>query len=205
MMNDSKNNSPLYRRIMRCKADTRREVIIYLSVALLIAALGILGFIWGIEIDGLVSAMGFALVFLATMGVLGFFSWRKLKMRIAINRKKAEFVSSLSEAELLSLEKQLEKAELQYKTFYILDEFFYVPKIKLLIRYSDMRGFVNVIHKTAFYTKVASVKDAMRIEVYDRDGLVYTAWVKQWRKYEKDCRYVAETINDKIKSYERNI
>lgn len=204
-MSGDRNESSLYRRIMRCKADTRREIVIYSSVFLLLIVLGILCFAGISQSESLASAMGFALFFLAVIGVLGFFSWRKLKMRININRKKAERVASLSEAELLSLEKQIEKAELQYKTFYMLDEFFYVPKIKLLIRYSDMRGFVNVIHKTAFYTKAASVKDAIRIEVYDKDGLVYPAWVKQWRKYEKDCRYVAETINDKIKSYERNI
>lgn len=204
-MSGDRNDSRLYRQLMRCKADTRREIAIYSAVFALFAVLGILCCFGVYQSESIASAIGFALFFLAVMGVFGFFSWRKLKVRIAVNRKKAERVSSLSEAELSSLETQIERAELQYKTFYMLDEFFYVPKIKLLIRYSDMRGFVNVIHKTAFYTREASVKDAMRIEVYDKDGLVYPAWVKQWRKYEKDCRYVAETINDKIKSYERNI
>lgn len=179
MMNDSKNNSPLYRRLMRCKADTRREVIIYLSIALLIAAFGAFGLFGISQSDGIVSAMGYALVFLATMGVLGFFSWRKLKMRIAINRKKAERAASLSEAELLSLEEQIERAELQYKTFYVLDDFLYVPKIKLLIPHSEIRGFVNVLHKTN------GMNDGMQIEITDTDGLVYEVWVKKWKEYYK--------------------
>lgn len=182
MTNDSKNNSPLYRRIMRCKADTRREIAIYSAVFALLAALGVLCFLGVSQSESLGSAMGFALFFLAIMGVLGFFSWRKLKMRIAINRKKAERAASLSEAELLSLEAQIERAELQYKTFYVLDDFLYVPKIKLIIPHSEIRGFVNVLHKTN------GMNDGMKIEITDTDGLVYETWVKKWKEYYKDMQ-----------------
>lgn len=179
-MNREKNDSPLYRQIMRCKADTRREVIIYLSVVLLLTALGLLCCFGVYHSEGLLSAAGLTLVLVACIGTYSFFSLRKMKKMIAVNRKKAERVSSLSDAELLSLEAQIERAEFLYKTYYILDDFLYVPKIKLLIPHSEVRGIRNILHKTD------GVNDGMQIEITDTDGLVYEAWVKKWRDYYKD-------------------
>lgn len=181
-MNDSKNDSPLYRRIMRCKADTRREVIIYLSVVLLLTALGLLCCFGVYHSEGLLSAAGLTLVLIVCIGIYSFFSLRKMKRIITVNRKKAELVSSLSDAELLSLEAQIERAEFQYRTFYVLDDFLYVPRIKLLIPHSKIRGIRNVLHKTD------GVDDGMQIEITDTDGLVYEAWVVKWRDYYKHCR-----------------
>ena len=178
-MSGDKSDSRLYRRIMRCKADTRREVIIYLSVVLLLTSLGLLCCFGVYHSEGLLSAAGLALVLMVCIGIYSFFSLRKMKRIITVNRKKAERVSSLSDAELLSLEARIERAEFQYKTFYVLDDFLYVPKIKLLIPHSEIRGFVNVLHKTN------GMNDGMQIEITDTDGLVYETWVKKWKEYYK--------------------
>lgn len=198
-MNCDRTDSRLYSQLMRCKADTKREIFIYLFVILLLLLLGILSVFGVYHNEGPESAIGLALAFIVGAGVYSFFSLRKLKDIIAVNKKRAERASSLGDAELSSLEAQIERADFQYNTFYVLDEFFYVPKIKLLIRYSEIAEFKNIIHSTN------GIKDSVMIAITDTCGLVYEVRVKQWKEYYKYCRTTAETIYDKIKSSERKI
>lgn len=198
-MNGEKSSRRLYRDLMGCKADTRREVVIYSFVFVLLAALSVTCVVGVCDSEGIVSALGLAAILVLSIGSYSFLSLRKLKKLIAANRKKEERANALTEMELSSLEAHIAEAELRYKTFYMLDDYLYVPKIRLLIRYSEISGFANVLHK------YNNVTDGMIMEITDTDGILYKAWVKQWKKYEKDCRFVAQEIYDKTEAAKRGL
>lgn len=184
-------NSELYRTIIRCKNDTRREITIHAVVYLVLAAVGILCFLGVRSTESLESAIGLALAFIIGIGVYAFFSIRKMKSTIALNRKREERLNALSEAQLSALDTEIESAQIRYKTFYLLDEYFYAPKYKLLIRYDEIREFKNIIHSTN------GIKDSVFIAITDTDGLMFEISVKQWKEYYKYCKSTADAVYNK--------
>ena len=184
-------NSELYRNIIRCKNDTRREIAIHAAVYLILAVLCVFGFLGVKSTEDLGSAIGFALAFAIGLGVYAFFSIRKMKGNIALNRKREERLNALSEAQLAALDTEIEGSQVQYKTFYLLEEYFYAPKYKLLIRYDEIREFKNVIHSTN------GIKDSIFIVITDTDGYLFEISVKQWKEYYKYCNSTAAAVHDK--------
>ncbi len=184
-------NSELYRNIIRCKNDTRREIAIHAAVCLILAVLCVFGFLGVKSTESLGSAIGFALAFAIGLGVYAFFSIRKMKGNIALNRKREERLNALSEAQLAALDTEIEGSQIQYKTFYLLEEYFYAPKYKLLIRYDEIREFKNVIHSTN------GIKDSIFIVITDTDGYLFEISVKQWKEYYKYCNSTAAAVHDK--------
>jgi len=181
----------LKKDILRCKSSTKREITINSLVCLVIVVMGLLCFFSVKENEGIESALYMLLVFIVGIGTYIFFSLRKMKESIALNKKKEERINNLSESEISELERQIENTEFQYKTFYMLDDFFYVPKYHFLIKYTEIKEFKNIIHSTN------GVEDSMIIAVTDTDGFFYKMYVKQWKEYQKYCNSVAETIYQK--------
>ena len=184
-------NSELYKNLIRCKNDTRREITIHAVVYLVLIVAGVLCFLGVHSTEGLESAIYFVLVFIIGIGVYAFFSIRKVRTTIALNRKREERLKALSEAQLAALDKEIENVQLQFKTFYLLENYFYVPKDKLLIRYDEIREFKNIIHSTN------GIKDSIIIAITDTDGLLFEINVKHWKEYYKYCNSTAEAVKDK--------
>lgn len=184
-------NSELYKNLIRCKNDTRREITIHAVVYLVLIVAGVLCFLGVHSTEGLESAIYLVLVFIIGIGVYAFFSIRKVRTTIALNRKREERLKALSEAQLAALDNEIENVQLQFKTFYLLENYFYVPKDKLLIRYDEIREFKNIIHSTN------GIKDSMIIAVTDTDGLLFEINVKHWKEYYKYCNSTAEAVKDK--------
>lgn len=183
--------SKLYRNIIRCKNDTRREIVIHAVIYFVLAVVGILCFLGVRSTESLESAIGFALAFIIGIGVYSFFSIRKIKNTIALNLKREERLNALDEAQLSALDMEIESTQIKYKTFYLLEDYFYVPKYKLLIRYDEIREFKNIIHSTN------GIKDSIFIVITDTDGLVFEISVKQWKEYYKYCNSTAEAVYNK--------
>ncbi len=183
--------SKLYRNIIRCKNDTRCEIVIHAVIYFLLAVVGILCFLGVRSTESLESAIGFALAFIIGIGVYSFFSIRKIKNTIALNLKREERLNALDEAQLSALDMEIESTQIKYKTFYLLEDYFYVPKYKLLIRYDEIREFKNIIHSTN------GIKDSIFIVITDTDGLVFEISVKQWKEYYKYCNSTAEAVYNK--------
>lgn len=181
-------NSELYRNIIRCRNDTKREIAIHAAVYLLLAVLCVFGFIGVKSNESLESAIGFALTFAVGLGVYAFFSIREMKSNIALNHRREERLNALSETQLAALDTETEGSQMQYKTFYLLDEYFYAPKYKLLIRYDEIREFKNIIHSTN------GIKDSIFIVITDTDGYVFEISVKQWKEYYKYCSSTAAAV-----------
>lgn len=78
---------------------------------------------------------------------------------------------------MLALESEIEGSEFRYKTFYLLDRYMYVPKAKLLIKYTDIREFKTIVHSTN------GVNDSMKAEITDNFGIKYTVNIKRWKDF----------------------
>ena len=79
--------------------------------------------------------------------------------------------------DMLALESEIEGSEFKYKTFYLLDRYMYVPKAKLLIKYTDIREFKTIVHSTN------GVNDSMKAEITDNFGIKYTVNIKRWKDF----------------------
>jgi len=53
----------------------------------------------------------------------------------------------------------------------------YVPKAKLLIKYTDIREFKTIVHSTN------GVNDSMKAEITDNFGIKYTVNIKRWKDF----------------------
>lgn len=126
--------------------------------------------LWGIPIALIAGALVIAIYakFIAIKRL------RRIKMRIDARRKKLE---GISEAQWQRLDGEVASAEFFFKTFYLLEDFLYIPKPRLLVRYDDIKSFRSVIHSTN------GINDAVYIDLTDSGGVPYRFYVRKWREY----------------------
>lgn len=135
------------------------------------------------------TGMGLAVTALVLIiGAIVFFSVRKTRR---MNAQKMKRLSALNYYDFTALEEQIAHTELMYKTFYLLDEYMYIPRAKLLIKYADIQNFQSIIHSTN------GIKDGVKVKITDCDGIVYEAVVRQWRQYFINVDEFVETLNEK--------
>lgn len=76
-----------------------------------------------------------------------------------------------------------------FKTFYFLNDYLYIPKAKLLIKYLDIQKFQPTIHSTN------GIQDSVWIDLTDVENNKYRFYVKKWKDY-LDYKYMFDDMLD---------
>lgn len=104
---------------------------------------------------------------------------KPLKTDKKVLERRQRILDSLDEHLLERLEEEVRTAEKYFKCFYVLDEFLFVPKAGLLLRYDEIKKFKTIYHSTN------SIPDGVFIEIFDSENIKYCFSVKKWRDYRK--------------------
>lgn len=110
-------------------------------------------------------------------GYPAFIGIRGFKRQVKQYRGNLARLEQFDAQDMLALESEIEGSEFKYKTFYLLDRYMYVPKAKLLIKYTDIREFKTIVHSTN------GVNDSMKAEITDNFGIKYTVNIKRWKDF----------------------
>lgn len=188
-MDDGIKNSRLYKKIKVSQAVPiifgAAAFVILLAIEIFWCAAGINENRYGEE--GTITIV-VVTVFVLIIGAAVYFP---VKRTMRMNAQKMKRLNSLSYYDYMVLEEQIEHTELLYKTFYLLEEYMYIPRAKLLIKYTDIEDFQSIIHSTN------GIKDGVRVKITDYDGIVYEAVVKKWRQYVNDIDEFVDMLNKK--------
>lgn len=141
--------------------------------------------LWGIPI----ALIAGTLVLIVFAKLFAIKRLRRIKRGIDARRRKFE---SISETEYQRLDDEVSSAEFFFKTFYLLEDYLYIPKPRLLIRYTDIKSFRSVIHSTN------GINDAVYIELTDREGNCFRFYVKKWREYLEFKDMFYDMLNEKL-------
>lgn len=115
----------------------------------------------------------------------------RIKRRIDARRRKLD---GISETQWQRLDDEVASAEFFFKTFYLLEDYLYIPKPRLIVRYTDIKAFRTVQHSTN------GINDAVYIDLTDREGNCFRFYVKKWREY-MDFRFMfLDKLQEKIDS-----
>ena len=176
-MNEVMSQSRLYRKLVPSKAKLAASAAVSTLMALIVGVGGGLSVMLVKEQQSAWDTLmlfGFLIIFL---GILLFIGIRGFKRQAKQYRGNLARLEQFDAQDMLALESEIEGSEFRYKTFYLLDRYMYVPKAKLLIRYSDIREFKTIVHSTN------GVNDSMKAEITDNFGIKYTANIKQWKDF----------------------
>ena len=147
---------------------------------LFIIAVGVLGLVGCIAMiaDDEIAGTVLVLAVLILLEVLMFLSWRKhARNTKEANARKAKRLDALTKFDLERLEDEISNGELRFKTFYLLNDYLYIPSQGLLIGYEDIGGWKTVRHSTN------GVPDGAWVELTEPDGFLHKITVRQWRRY----------------------
>ncbi len=176
----------------KCRNSMKIETAIHIVVSAVIVVIGILCVFGVYHNESLESAIGFALTFIVGIGVYVFFSIKSLKKKIRTNAAKLRYINDYASEKT---EQEIENSEIMYGTFYLLEDYFYAPKSRLIIKYEDIDEFKNIIHSTN------GIKDSVIIAITDKNDIMYEISVKKWKDYYKHCNSVSGIIYEKQKNF----
>lgn len=131
-----------------------------------------------------IGAAAAVLAIIAALNVGVFWIERKSvnKKKKAAEKRRA-LLERLSDRDFMILEDQLRASECFFKTFYLLEDFLYAPRARLLVEYRDIKDIKTVVHSTN------GINDAVYVDVTDGDGAEVRVTVSKWRDF-LDFRYM---------------
>lgn len=185
------NESPIYKRLSGGQKHPVNKIVGYVII--------------GFFIFNITMALCFALPLgdTAVMGVIGVvvgiaavifyarFAKKWVKQAQRQIDKRFELIESISDAEWSSMDDQLARKQFWFDTFYQLEDYLYVPKARLLIRYVDIKLFKTVLHRTN------GVQNGVHIEITDDEDLITQFYVKKWREYLEFQQQFTDKMNEK--------
>lgn len=176
-MNDVIMQSRLYRKLVPSKAKLVASAAVSVLLALVVIVAGTLSIILVKEQQSAWDVFLLSAFMIIFLGVLLFVGIRGYRRQIRQYKGNLARLEQFDAQDMLALESEIEGTEFRYKTFYLLDRYMYVPKAKLLIKYTDIREFKTIVHSTN------GVNDSMKAEITDNFGIKYTANIKQWKDF----------------------
>lgn len=157
--------------------------------------------IWGILIFFIVWSIVFAMFQTEASMIIGaviglaaviFYIWlagKWVKKASKAIQKRIDTANAISPEEYERLEYELSQTEFMFKTFYFLNDYLYIPKAKLLIKYLDIQKFQPTIHSTN------GIQDSVWIDLTDVENNKYRFYVKKWNDY-LDYKYMFDDMLD---------
>ncbi|MCM1522941.1 MAG: hypothetical protein NC120_00630 [Ruminococcus sp.] len=159
----------------------------FLTVAVIIFAA--LWEYWDAERYGDMAGTGAVSIIL--YGIIMHIVVKSLKNEKRTLDRQKDLLASLDSYTLESLEEEVQSSEPYFKCFYLLDEYLFVPKAALLIKYGEIKSYKTVFH----YTN--GLEDAAFAEIFDKDGIRYYFSVNRWRDYKKKYYGFMELLEEK--------
>lgn len=188
----------LYKKLCPKKSAVTAAYITTVVVLLLILAVGLF-FCYTAYAEGDYGAMFVCTAIL--MGMVALIGWIELKAikdKKLLNVRKAQRLEGLTEADFEALEQEISSTEMRYKTFYLLKDHVYAPKVALLLRYEEIGQWKTIRHSTNY------IPDSAWVELTDTSGCMQKIVVRQWRKYLMELEdFVGELENRKERAMEQ--
>lgn len=176
-MNDVIMQSRLYRKLVPSKAKLVASAALSTLMVLIVGVGGGLSVMLVKEQQSAWDMFVLSAFMIIFLGVLLFIGIRGYRRQIRQYRGNLARLEQFDAQDMMALESEIEGTEFRYKTFYLLDRYMYVPKAKLLIKYTDIREFKTIVHSTN------GVNDSMKAEITDNFGIKYTVNIKQWKDF----------------------
>lgn len=176
-MNDVIMQSRLYRKLVPSKAKLVASATLSTLMVLIVGVGGGLSVMLVKEQQSAWDMFVLSAFMIIFLGVLLFIGIRGYRRQIRQYKGNLARLEQFDAQDMLALESEIEGSEFKYKTFYLLDRYMYVPKAKLLIKYTDIREFKTIVHSTN------GVNDSMKAEITDNFGIKYTVNIKQWKDF----------------------
>lgn len=175
---DELSGCPLYRRLAPRKWI---EGVIIVGCAIMLPVIAVLQILSIYEVyfapDAAPDWKSFPLMLLgvpATAAIMVWFALEDVRKLREINNGRTQQLARLDMQQLLALQEEIETAELRYRTFYLLREYVYVPKARLLVRYEDIAGWETVPNTRHL---------RLTAKITERDGTVHVIGLRQQRAY----------------------
>ncbi len=176
-MNDVIMQSRLYRKLVPSKAKLVASAALSTLMVLIVGVGGGLSVMLVKEQQSAWDMFVLSAFMIIFLGVLLFIGIRGYRRQIRQYKGNLARLEQFDAQDMLALESEIEGTEFKYKTFYLLDRYMYVPKAKLLIKYTDIREFKTIVHSTN------GVNDSMKAEITDNFGIKYIVNIKQWKDF----------------------
>ncbi|WP_298485592.1 hypothetical protein [uncultured Ruminococcus sp.] len=176
-MNDVIMQSSLYRKLVPSKAKLVASAALSTLMVLIVGVGGGLSVMLVKEQQSAWDMLVLSAFMIIFLGILLFIGIRGYRRQIRQYKGNFARLEQFDAQDMLALESEIEGTEFRYKTFYLLDRYMYVPKAKLLIKYTDIREFKTIVHSTN------GVNDSMKAEITDNFGIKYTVNIKQWKDF----------------------
>lgn len=184
------NESQIYKKLAGGSKHPVGKIIGYVLIGMLIFNITMAVFF---AIPGNTTVMSIlgVLVGIAVVIIYARFAIKWAKKAQRQIDKRFELLESIGDAEWSSMDDQMAREEFWFDTFYQLEDYLYVPKARLLIRYVDIKLFKTVVHKTN------GVKNGVHIEITDEEDLICQFYVKRWREYLEFQQTFMDKLNEK--------
>lgn len=140
------------------------------------------------------ARLSFSVAFILVVPIYTWYAVKQIKQAARKIQKRQEMIKAMSEMEFYKLDSQLMENKYYFKTFYFLDEYMYVPRYRLLIKYTDIVSFRTKIR----YSKHRAFELGASVELIDSDDLIYKIKIRQWDKYLKQREMVEIILHDKM-------
>lgn len=176
-MNNVIMQSRLYRKLVPSKAKLVASAALSTLMVLIVGVGGGLSVMLVKEQQSAWDMLVLSAFMIIFLGILLFIGIRGYRRQIRQYKGNLARLEQFDAQDMLALESEIEGTEFRYKTFYLLDRYMYVPKAKLLIKYTDIREFKTIVHSTK------GVNDSMKAEITDNFGIKYTVNIKQWKDF----------------------
>lgn len=176
-MNDVIMQSRLYRKLVPSKAKLVASAALSTLMVLIVGVGGGLSVMLVKEQQSAWDMFVLSAFMIIFLGILLFIGIRGYRRQIRQYKGNLARLEQFDAQDMLALESEIEGTEFRYKTFYLLDRYMYVPKAKLLIKYTDIREFKTIVHSAK------GVNDSMKAEITDNFGIKYTVNIKQWKDF----------------------
>lgn len=200
-MDAEKKNHKLYRNIYPSSAPEIASIIFVSVISAAIALFMIYGIYITSSAGDMATAAVITIICCVLAGLLLFWGIKDIKNTKLLNNKRRKIADDTDISVFERLEEEIQNTEFRYKTFYMLEDYLYVPGAKLLIKYEDINFYRNIVHSTN------GIKDGIRTEITDADGLVFAFRVVKWRAYLKEMNEFTqhlEVMINKNKKYPQN-
>lgn len=181
----------IYKKVKPRKWSFIVQIIVYSICLAAVDCMAVFGVI-ALSHDDIGGSIFMAAVFVLFTFFFGRIALRSLKLKKRMIEKKEKVCGSITYEEFVDLQKQADEEDFIFKTFYLLEKYMYVPKVKLLIKYDDIADVKTIVH----YTN--NINDSARLDITDKDNLVYQVWVRNWKDFLANRNWFYELLNIKM-------
>lgn len=194
MESNDLNSIKLYRQLKPSTAGEKISVILGSVAVFLLMLFGVFGLVAMVK-DDVSGAVVSGIILILLMAMISYFTIKTVKGKRKRNAAIRKRLSELTYYDLVSVEEQIARSAFLYRTFYMLDDYFYVPSMKLMIKYEDINGYKTIIHSTN------GMKDGIKLKITDKDNAEYEFWIKKWKDYYGGIMWFNDQMEEKINSH----